>query len=122
MNVDGRRIRQVVDNLLDNAVKYSENGTAVVVRVRRSGGELIISVSDEGRGIPAEEIEHIFDRMYRLEERLSENPSGLGLGLSLCKAIVETHRGRIWAESKVGKGSTFHFALPLDKKDVGKQQ
>lgn len=121
MLVDGRRIRQVVDNLLDNAVKYSQKDTAVTVRAKRGGGELIISVSDQGRGIPAEEIEYIFDRMYRLEERLSENPSGLGLGLSLCKAIVEAHRGRIWAESKVGKGSTFYFALPLDKKKAGKK-
>lgn len=119
MTLDGRRIRQVLDNLLDNAAKYSENETVITVNARRSVGELIISVCDQGRGIPADEISRIFDRMYRIEQRLSDNPSGLGLGLSLCKAIVEAHGGRIWAESKAGRGSTFYFALPITNKALG---
>ena len=79
----------------------------------RNGGELDISVTDQGMGISAEDLERVFDRMYRLERRLSTDPGGMGLGLALCKALVEAHSGRIWVESKVDKGSTFHFTLPL---------
>ena len=113
---DGRRIREVIDNLLENAVKYSPEGTEVKVTVERQPAELLISVTDQGRGIPANELENVFNRMYRLEQRLAKDPGGLGLGLSLCKALVEAHGGRIWAESKLGRGSTFYFTLPVRAK------
>jgi len=112
-NADGRRIRQVVDNLIDNAIKYSEEGTTVTVEARKQNSEMVFSVTDQGMGIPREEHDKVFDRMYRLEQRLAHDPGGMGLGLALCKALVEVHSGRIWVESKVGKGSKFSFTLPL---------
>jgi two-component system cell cycle sensor histidine kinase/response regulator CckA len=112
---DGRRLRQVIDNLLDNAVKYSPKGTEITIGARVKPNELLISVSDQGRGISASELKKVFERMYRIEQRLEKDPGGLGLGLSLCKALVEAHGGRIWVESQVGKGSTFYFTLPLKR-------
>ncbi|HEX78245.1 MAG TPA: PAS domain S-box protein [Dehalococcoidia bacterium] len=113
VNVDARRIRQVVDNILDNATKYSEGGTEVVLRACRRGSELVISVSDQGIGIPPEDLERVFDRMYRIEQRLTPEIGGIGLGLAICKGLVEAHGGRIWMESEEGKGSTCWFTLPL---------
>ena len=112
-NVDGKRIRQVLDNLLENAIRYSNKGTEVVVRAKTKAEGLEISVSDQGVGIPAADIGKVFDPMYRLEERLGQDPRGLGLGLPLCKALVEAHGGWISIESVVGKGTTVHFTLPL---------
>jgi signal transduction histidine kinase len=113
LTVDSRRIRQVLDNLLDNAIKYSSKGTEVVVQANLEANDIEISVSDQGMGIPATDIEKVFDPMYRLEERLGQDPRGLGLGLPLCKALVEAHGGRISLESALGKGTTVHFTLPL---------
>ncbi|MEW6141738.1 MAG: PAS domain S-box protein [Chloroflexota bacterium] len=113
VEIDQKRIRQVLDNLLDNAVKYSEKGTEVTITAHRKGDEVVVSVADRGQGIPAEELPHLFDRAHGLKKRLSPGTAGLGLGLNLCKGLVEAHGGRIWAESKLGKGSTFHFALPV---------
>lgn len=116
VNIDAKRVRQVLDNLIDNAIKYSENGTKVVVQAETEAQELVIRVIDQGRGIPAADIDRVFNRMYRIERRLAQDPGGMGLGLSLCKGLVEAHDGRIWAESEEGKGSTFSFTLPLDTK------
>ncbi len=113
LRLDARRIRQVLDNLLDNAIKYSSEGTTVVVRAEHKGGEVEISVTDQGRGIPVPELNRVFDRMYRIEQRLSQDPGGLGLGLALCKALVEAHKGRIWLQSGEGKGTTAYFTLPV---------
>ena len=85
-----------------------------MVRLETKRSEIGISISDQGRGIPPEELERVFDKMYRIEQRLSVNPSGMGLGLAVCKALVEAHGGRIWVESVVNKGSTFHFTLPIE--------
>ena len=119
VNIDAKRIRQVLDNLIDNAIKYSETGTAVMVRAETKTQELEISVIDQGRGIPATDIDRVFDRMYRIEQRLAQDPGGMGLGLSLCKGLVEAHDGRIWVESEEGKGSILFFTLPLDSKGGG---
>jgi signal transduction histidine kinase/DNA-binding response OmpR family regulator len=116
LNGDGRRIRQVVDNLIDNATKYSEVGSTVTIEARGQDSELVTSVADRGIGIPRESLGKVFDRMFNLEHRLAQDPSGLGLGLALCKALVEAHGGRIWMESEEGKGSTCFFTLPLDTK------
>jgi len=116
MNMDAKRIRQVMDNLIDNACKYSEEGTDVVVSAHHEDDNLIISVADHGIGIATEELERVFDRMYRVEQRLSAGGEGLGLGLSICKGLIEAHNGRIWAESKLRKGSTFYITLPLNNK------
>jgi len=116
VNIDAKRVRQVLDNLIDNAIKYSESGTKVVIQAETEAQELVIRVIDQGRGIPAADIDRVFNRMYRIERRLAQDPGGMGLGLSLCKGLVEAHDGRIWAESEEGKGSTFSFTLPLDTK------
>jgi len=111
--VDARRIRQVMDNLLDNACKYSEEGTEIMLVAKPAGRQLLISVADQGVGIPAGEVERVFDRMYRIEQRLTPEVSGMGLGLAICKGLVEAHGGRIWMVSEEGKGSKFSFTLPL---------
>ncbi len=116
VEIDVERIREVLDNLIDNAMKYSDEGTEVKVSAQKGRGELIISVTDQGRGIPGEELPHLFNRMHHRERKLRSSESGLGLGLSICKGLVEAHGGRIWSESEVGKGSTFYFTIPFDSK------
>jgi PAS domain S-box-containing protein len=112
VNIDAKRIRQVLDNLIGNACKYSKEGSSVVVEARQEGSELHLSVADQGIGIPAEDLERVFDWMYRIEKRLPQE-EGLGLGLSISKGLVEAHGGRIWMESEEGKGSKCSFTLPL---------
>lgn len=113
VNIDVKRIRQVLDNLIDNAIKYSPQGTEVLISAKRNGRELLVGVGDQGPGIPAEELSNIFDRMYRIEQRPSSGVDGLGLGLYICQRLVEAHGGQVWAESTVGKGSTIQFTLPI---------
>ena len=117
MDIDARRIRQVLDNIIDNAIKYSEEGTRVVIQTRQMESELQVSVADQGIGIPAADLERVFDRMYRIEQRLTPETGGVGLGLAICRGLVEAHGGRIWVESKLGRGSTFCFTLPLDTEE-----
>jgi signal transduction histidine kinase len=112
-NIDAKRIRQVLDNLIDNAIKYSPPGTDIEISAEQTGSELLISVTDHGPGIPAEELTNIFDRMYRIEQRVYSGADGMGLGLYICQRLVAAHGGRIWAESTVGKGSTIKFTLPI---------
>jgi two-component system sensor histidine kinase KdpD len=114
VKIDAKRIRQVLDNLIDNATKYSVPGTKVTVSASQAGQELLISVADQGIGISAKDLPKIFDRMYRVESGLGKKVGGLGLGLSICKGLVEAHGGRIWIESEEGKGSTCFFTLPVD--------
>jgi len=113
VTADARRIRQVLDNLIDNACKYSAQGTEITISARRKGKYLLASVADQGYGIPAKELQKVFNRMYRIEKRLINKAGGMGLGLAICKGLIEAHGGRIWAESEEGKGSTFFFTLPL---------
>ena len=124
VEADPRRIRQVMDNLLDNAVKYSPEGTEISVRCELRQRVLIVSVRDQGIGISPEEMDRIFAHFYQAEpELLAKNP-GAGLGLAICKGIIEAHGGHIWAESRSGQGSTFIFTLPLlaqeNAEDIGK--
>lgn len=113
VRMDGNRIRQVLDNLIDNAIKHAANGKGVIVSARCHEADLVLSVTDHGPGIPKHELEAIFDRMYRIEQRPKAAVPGLGLGLSICKGLVKAHGGRIWAESKLGQGSQFIFTIPL---------
>ena len=108
--VDLERIERVVVNLVRNALKYSLPGTPVIVSVDAGDDEVIVSVSDQGIGIAPEDAAHIFDRYYRA--RTTGESEGLGLGLHIAQLIVESHGGRIWVESTVGQGTTFHFTLP----------
>jgi PAS domain S-box-containing protein len=119
--IDIKRIRQVLDNLIDNAIKYSPPGTEVRISATRNGRELLVGVSDQGWGIPAEELTNIFDRMYRIEQRLSSGADGMGLGLYICQRLVEAHGGRIWAESTVGRGSIVQFTLPVVGRPKGER-
>ena len=109
---DPRRLEQVLDNLVSNAVKYSPHGGTIIVRGQATPTEVVISVSDEGVGIPLDEQERIFDRFYRIENPETRAVSGTGLGLYLTRAIVEAHGGRCWVQSAPGRGSTFFVALP----------
>jgi signal transduction histidine kinase len=108
--VDEDRIEEVLVNLLDNAVKYSPDGGTIRVDARMVAGEVVVSVTDPGIGIPAEELERIFQKYQRGDG--SDGIRGHGLGLYICQKLVEAHGGRIWAESNPGAGSTFRFSLP----------
>ncbi len=113
IRVDRGRLAQVLDNLLDNAVKYSPRGAAIRVVVRGTGDEVMLEVRDEGAGIAAADLERVFERYYRSDEAMRAT-TGTGIGLALARDIVRAHDGRIWAESAgAGRGSTFIVALPL---------
>jgi PAS domain S-box-containing protein len=116
-DVDARRIEQVLYNLVENAVKYSPAGSRVQVFSRQENKDLVIGVRDDGVGIAPEDQEKLFEPFARLKESGS---SGIGLGLVVCKRLVEAHGGRIWVESQPGKGSTFLFTIPLDRKRASK--
>ncbi len=112
IQADAARLDQVLSNLLDNALKYSPQGGTVRVAGRVLPNEVVITVSDEGIGIPVEEQPHIFERFYRVDDALSRRVQGSGLGLYLAKAVVEAHGGRIWVESQPERGAAFSFSLP----------
>jgi PAS domain S-box-containing protein len=114
LQADPNLLGHVIENLLDNAVKFSPNGGMVQVRAWVERDQVIIAVSDQGIGIPPDKVERIFERFYQVDKGLSRRFSGMGIGLALCKAIVTVHGGRIWAESEgEGRGSTFYVALPF---------
>ena len=113
VNIDAKRIHQVLNNLIDNAIRYSAYGTEVLIEARLVGPEVQVSVADQGEGVSAEDLARVFDLMYRIEHRLTPDMGGIGLGLPICRGLVEAHGGRIWLESKIGKGSTFHFTIPI---------
>jgi signal transduction histidine kinase len=111
---DPELLRIVVRNLVNNALKYGREGTAVKVRLESRGGEAVLSIYNEGVGIPPEEIEkRLFKRFERLRQKGTEGVKGSGLGLYICKTIVEKHRGRIWAESEPGAWVRLSVALPI---------
>ena len=111
--VDPRRIEQVLNNLLDNALKYSPAPEPVWVQAARSGEAVVVSVRDRGPGIPTHEVGRIFEKFYRADEVNNRQVRGSGLGLSICRGLVEAHGGTIWVESQIGEGSVFRFTLPL---------
>lgn len=112
VDVDPRRIRQVFRNLLDNAIKYSPHGGLVMIRGEARTRDVVISVSDEGVGISPEDLIPLFEKYFRVKSPTGYHVAGTGLGLPVARAIVEAHGGRIWAESKVGQGTTLFFSLP----------
>jgi PAS domain S-box-containing protein len=109
---DRDRLEQVLGNLLENAVKYSPDGSDVFVDVRDEGDKIVTSVKDQGIGIPPDEISQVFERFHRGRQVSSTNYGGLGLGLYISRQIIERHGGSIWVESREGQGTTFYFALP----------
>ncbi|MBT4512318.1 MAG: PAS domain S-box protein, partial [Chloroflexi bacterium] len=112
---DEEHLSTVLTNLVTNAVLYSEKGTKISVEVTPSEGEIIISIIDNGMGIPSEQLDKVFDRFHRLESGVAHRRGGTGLGLPICKWIVEAHGGTIWVESELNKGSKFSFSLPVEK-------
>ena len=118
--LDAKRVEQVLRNLLDNAIKYSPAGGTVTVQVYGDQHQILLAVSDEGIGIPAEEWDRIFERFHRVENEITRRLRGAGLGLAVCRGIVEAHGGRIWVESQPGAGSTFCFTLPVQAREEGR--
>lgn len=111
VNADRDRLQQVISNLLNNAMKFTENGE-ISLRARREASEILISVTDTGIGISVEEQQRIFDKFHQVGDTLTKKPHGTGLGLSICREIISHHQGRIWVESEPSLGSTFTLALP----------
>lgn len=114
--LDDVRIGEVLTNLVGNAVKFSERGTLITIQVNPNGKEVVISVGDNGIGIPSELHQKVFERFYQAENPQSGHRRGTGLGLCICRGIVEAHGGRIWVESESGKGAKFNFSLPTNGK------
>jgi two-component system phosphate regulon sensor histidine kinase PhoR len=110
---DEDRLGQVLINLLHNAVKFSPDGGEVVVGVREDGDQIRVWVRDPGIGVPAADLARIFERFYKVDRARVRGRGGTGLGLSIARHVVESHGGRIWAESEEGEGSTFTFTIPL---------
>jgi signal transduction histidine kinase len=118
VDADPLRLEQVVTNLVDNAIKYSPDGGAVEVRLTKAPDDaLVVSVSDHGLGIAPEHLPHLFERFYRAESG-SRTIKGVGLGLYICRSLIEAHGGAMWVESHVGVGSTFSFGLPASRIDA----
>lgn len=117
VSADHDKIGQVINNLISNAVKYSNSGTTIQIACIQSRGFAQVSVSDEGMGIERSEISRLFERYYRVEN--NNHISGFGIGLYLSAEIIERHQGKIWVESEPGKGSTFYFSLPLSMPEAG---
>ncbi len=142
IQADRNRLRKVVDHLLENAIQHMPRGGTIRLLARilhaaeemkeliafsRDGGTrlaqarlryprmIVIGIQDSGKGIPEEVLERIFDPFYRVDTRLTREVNGLGVGLAICRRIIELHNGIIWAESHLGKGSTFFVCLPLDE-------
>lgn len=115
VEIDTDKMTQVIDNILNNAIKYSPDGGQIKVGMKTTDAQLIISISDEGLGIPKKDLPRIFDRFYRVDKARSRAQGGTGLGLAIAKEIVKQHKGFIWAKSEYGKGSTFTIVLPYDK-------
>ncbi len=115
---DGDRLIQVVINLISNAVKFTDSGSVTCRAVRR-GGEIVVSIVDTGMGIAPADQPKVFERFKQVGDTLTDKPKGTGLGLPICREIVEHHGGRVWLESELGKGSTFSFSLPAPDAVVG---
>jgi len=113
LRFDGSRLEQVLNNLISNALKFSAPGGTVTVRASQVNGDVVVSVCDVGQGIPAEELDKLFKPFSKTSVCSTAGEKSTGLGLAICRKIVEGHHGRIWAESEVGKGSVFSFSLPV---------
>ena len=117
--VDGERIKQVMMNLVSNAIKFSPDGSIVNVKARKEKNDVLFEVQDFGRGIPKDKQDRVFETFYQVDSGADRKFGGAGIGLAISRGIVISHGGKIWVESKEGKGSTFRFTLPVKSiKDV----
>jgi len=110
VNVDGVLLEQVVINLVENALKYAPAGTAIELSALAGDREMVVEVADQGPGLPPGEEGRVFEKFYRLQP---DREGGVGLGLTICRGIIEAHGGRIWAENRAGQGALFRFTIPL---------
>lgn len=117
--LDPFKLTQVFENLLNNALKYTPSGTLVRIDVKRRAQDILFTVADDGPGIPAADLPHLFERFYRVDKGRSRDKGGTGLGLSIVKHIVQLHGGKVWVESTVGQGTTFFLSLPARVPGVG---
>lgn len=111
-DIDTDPMIQVLDNIMNNAVKYSPDGGTITGKLRLTGNHVIISISDQGMGIPKKDLRKVFSRFYRVDGARSRSMGGSGLGLAISKEVVQQHGGTIWAESQIGEGTTFNISLP----------
>ena len=118
IELDTDKMTQVIDNILNNAIKYSPDGGKITVSMKTTDDQMILSIKDQGLGIPKQDLPKIFDRFYRVDRARSRAQGGTGLGLAIAKEIIKQHNGFIWAKSEYGKGSTFTIVLPYDKDAV----
>lgn len=118
IEIDTDKMTQVIDNILNNAIKYSPDGGKITVTMKTTDDQMILSISDQGLGIPKQDLPRIFDRFYRVDRARSRAQGGTGLGLAIAKEIIKQHKGFIWAKSEYGKGATFTIVLPYDKDAV----
>ncbi|AMB92203.1 cell wall metabolism sensor histidine kinase WalK [Aerococcus christensenii] len=114
VEADQDRLTQIIDNILNNAIKYSPDGGNITVRLMTTHNEALLSIQDQGLGIPQKAIPHIFERFYRVDKARSREQGGTGLGLAIAKEVVERLNGRIWVNSIENKGSSFYISLPYD--------
>ncbi|AMC01571.1 Sensor histidine kinase YycG [Aerococcus viridans] len=117
VEIDQDKLIQVIDNIMNNAIKYSPDGGTIYVRLMSTHNQLVLSIQDQGLGIPQESIPHLFDRFYRVDKARSRAQGGSGLGLSIAKEEIELHNGKIWVNSIENKGTTFFISLPFEEFD-----
>ena len=120
VEIDQDKFTQVIDNIMNNAIKYSPDGGTITCRLMETHNSVVISITDEGLGIPRKDINHIFDRFYRVDKARARSMGGTGLGLAISKEVVHLHGGKIWVSSVENKGSTFFISLPyipMDEED-----
>ena len=108
---------QAIDNIMNNAIKYSPNGGTITCRLNDTQRYIILSITDQGLGIPRKDLKKVFDRFYRVDKARSRKQGGTGLGLSISKEVIEAQGGHVWVNSMENRGSTFYISLP-DRKSV----
>jgi signal transduction histidine kinase len=115
--VNGDRIIQVLINLLSNAIKFSPPGSTVFLTVERQEDQVLFTVKDQGRGIPRDKLNEVFERFQQVDASDSRKRGGTGLGLSICRQIIQQHQGKIWADSTLNQGSSLYFTLPVQNSE-----
>ncbi|KRK73971.1 cell wall metabolism sensor histidine kinase WalK [Lacticaseibacillus nasuensis] len=119
VEIDQDKFMQVIDNIMNNAIKYSPDGGTITARLLETHNHVILSITDQGLGIPRQDINKVFDRFYRVDKARSRKQGGTGLGLAISKEVVESLGGRIWVDSREGRGSTFYISLPYEPLATG---
>lgn len=118
VRIDKGRMNQVLDNLIGNAFKFSPDGGTIRLSMAENDQDVLVSVVDEGIGMPAEKHQRIFERFYQIDGSSRRRFGGTGIGLAIVKRIIDAHEGKIWVESELNKGSAFFFTLPIVKQDI----